>query len=331
MDELPTPITSGEGWPWARDSKKSLTAESEARDETLPTITLVTPSYNQQRFIEAAIRSILLQDYSRLEYFIRDGGSNDGSISVIEHYSPFIDQWVSEPDNGQAAAINEGWKQSSGELLGWLNSDDVLSPGALTRVATAARDHPDKVLFFGDCTIIDEKGREIRTKRLKGHNAEAHLEGKSFAQPSVFIRRSVIEEVGLLDESLRFALDWAYFLKVLWSYSEHRTKYIPGVLSFSREYEGTKTRTGLDRKGRERRQKLLEYKKKGLFSRGDDSLLDRGVAGTYWVQGADEFLERRYLDALVSGLNAVRWYPQSVLNKLSRLPWLFEEWLRRSR
>jgi glycosyltransferase involved in cell wall biosynthesis len=289
-----------------------------------PQISLVMPSYNQAQFLEAAIQSVLDQEYPELEFLIRDGGSTDESVEIIKDYEEKVKSWASEPDGGQAAAINQGWEEASGEILGWLNSDDVLAPGALHRVARAAQERPDSVLFFGDCAVIDEEGRQKEIVRKNGFDRDALLLGKSFAQPSVFIRRCVIEELGLLDSSLHYAMDWSYFLKVLWSYPESKIHYIPAVLSGSREYEGTKSRTGLAEEGQERREKLQKYFEEGTLPK-DQRLVNRGLSGTYWKQGTTQFLAGKYGAACLSGMKAVYYAPSTLLEKVSRLPWIIRE------
>ena len=308
------------GWPW---TEASIPDEQELDDPAnAPAIALPMPSYNQDRFLDAAIRSVLLQNYPNLEFVVRDGGSTDESVDIIKSYEDKLTDWVSQPDGGQSAAINAVWDDASGELLGWLNSDDILAPGALHTLARAARDHPDVVLFFGDYGIIDEDGRLDRVRKVGDLGAEDLLRGKSFGQPSVFIRREVVENLGLLDESMTYSMDWAYFLKVLWSYPSSRIRYIPSVLSCSREYEGTKSRTGLEDKGEDRRGAIRRYADAGIIP-NRDALVQKGLAGTYWVQGAEEFLAGQYVDAFRSGLNAIRLHPASLLEKIPRLIWLF--------
>lgn len=306
-------------WPWTTAE----THDSKGVDPAVaPAITLAMPSYNQAQFLESAIQSVVRQDYPNLEFVVRDGGSLDDSVDIIRDYDDKITHWASEADGGQAAAINEVWRNSSGELLGWLNSDDILAPGSLHTLAQAAVDNPNSILFYGDCGIIDEEGRKDRVKRMEEIDSKALLKGKSFGQPSVFIRREVIEEVGLLDASLTYALDWAYFLKVLWTYQDSRVTYIPKVLSCSREYEGTKSRTGLEDKGDERREKLREYVNEGVIS---SDVYSSGLAGTYWIQGANEFLAGHYANAFRCGLKAVGHEPGSLLEKVPRFLWLFGE------
>jgi glycosyltransferase involved in cell wall biosynthesis len=282
-------------------------------------ITLAMPSYNQNQFLEDAIKSVIEQEYPNLEFVVRDGGSTDGSIKIIKKYKKSITRWVSEPDDGQAAAINRVWESASGTILGWLNSDDVLVPGALHKVARAAQEYPESVLLYGDCKVIDKDGNHEGVVRTGGLDLNELLLGKAFPQPSVFIRQRVVEEVGLLDPSLHYALDWAYFLKIVAHFDNSKIQHIPSVLSGSREYEGTKTRTGFVEQGEERREKIREYIDTGVLSA---DLQGRALAGTYWRQGASQFLAGKYSDAVRSGLKATRYDPSSLLEKAPRLLWL---------
>ena len=126
-----------------------------------PLVTIVTPSLNQARFLDEAIRSVLDQDYPRIEYAVADGGSTDGSVEVIRRYEDRLAWWTSGPDGGQAAALNRAFERSSGELLGWLSSDDTLLPGAVSRVVTEFERDPDLWLAYGDAEFVDEAGRPI--------------------------------------------------------------------------------------------------------------------------------------------------------------------------
>ncbi|WP_251952454.1 glycosyltransferase family 2 protein [Salinibacter ruber] len=312
-------------WP---DALSNVSAEERIGVEEVPKISLVMPSYNQARFLETAIWSVVQQDYPRLEFVVRDGGSTDGSVEIIKEYEDQITEWSSKPDGGQAAVINEEWDRASGELLGWLNSDDVLAPGGLHAIGRAAKEHPEAVLFFGDCMIIDEDGNRDHVVRKEGFDRETLLKGKSFAQPSVFMRKSVLDEVGLLDDSLTYALDWSYFLKVLWTYPESRIKHVPSIISCSREYEGTKSRTGLVDEGEERREKIQEYLDEGILPY-EERVKRRGLAGTYWKQGTNQFLAGRYADAFRSAIQATKVDAGSLLEKLPRLFWIFRKRFKR--
>ncbi len=292
-------------------------------------ISIVTPSYNQKEFIEESICSVLQQDYDPVEYFVFDGGSDDGTLEVIEEYADQIDYWKSRPDGGQVEAINKGWRRSRGELLGWVNSDDLLLPGALRTVAEAAEENPNSVLFFGKCLVVDRDGRAQRTFDPSGFTKKDLLAGKSLAQPSVFIRRQVLDEIGYLDDSLNYALDWSFFLKVFWKYGDEKTTYIPRTISGSREYEGTKTRTGLSDKADERRRKIQQFVDGGVLPESQD-VLSCALSGTYWIQGADEFLAGQYSKAIYSGIKAIRYNPASLMEKMKRMTWLIQERMKRA-
>lgn len=296
-----------------------------------PAISLVTPSYDQARFLEAALRSVLDQGYPALEYIVLDGGSTDGSVAILERHGDALDHWRSEPDDGQADAINRGWERAGGEVLGWLNSDDRLEPGALAAVGEAFAADPRIRIVYGDCRVVDAAGEEIRTERPEGCGLRTLLLGRSLPQPSVFLRRSLVEELGGLDPSLHHALDWAFFLRAFLRCPPEERRYLPRPLAASRVYEGTKTRTGLEAKGAERRRVLRELRASGELDGISGSLYRRAVGGTWWIQAVDEWLAGRTLAAGRSVLRALARDPLRALRKATSLPWLVTERLRRRR
>jgi GT2 family glycosyltransferase len=185
----------------------------------LPTLTLVTPSFNQARFLEATIRSVLDQRYPNLEYGIIDGGSSDGSAAIIERYRKHLSFTVIGPDAGQSDAINHGLRRARGSVLGWLNSDDVLLPGALRRVGEHFAQYPACPWLIGACTEVDQEGRALRTLRPVGEftlaGALLRPRGFNVPQPSSFWRRELTDCVGLLDPALHYCMDfelWCRFL-----------------------------------------------------------------------------------------------------------------------
>ena len=187
---------------------------------TLPRISIVTPSYNQAHFLGATIESVLSQDYPQLEYIVMDGGSTDGSVDVLRQFGDRL-RWVSESDHGQADAINKGMRRVTGELVCYLNSDDLLAPGSLRRVAQAFRRAPDAYWLTGQCEIIDEGGREIRPyiRSYKSlwlrHYSRAALSVTNFiCQPATFWRRVAFDRVGLFDPSLRYVMDYEFWLRL---------------------------------------------------------------------------------------------------------------------
>jgi glycosyltransferase involved in cell wall biosynthesis len=181
---------------------------------------IVTPSFNQARFIRRTIESVLGQEGEfDLEYLLVDGGSTDGTAGILEEYGPRL-QWISEPDHGQVDAINKGLERTTGDLVGWLNSDDVLLPGALQRAAAVFAMRPEVEWVHGRCRIIDEHDQVIRGWveaykhfRAKRHTFETLLIENYVNQMTVFWRRSLLEAVGVLDPRFPLAFDYELWLR----------------------------------------------------------------------------------------------------------------------
>lgn len=208
---------------------------------TLPTISIVTCSYQQGRYLEATMRSVLDQGYPTLDYIVIDGGSTDNSVSIIEKYASNLGYWVSEKDRGQTDALNKGFSKSTGEIQGWLCSDDILLPNALEVVGQFFKDNPNVGAVYGDSIWIDADGKPLRAKREMGFNKFVFSHDHNYIpQPSMFWRKSLFEEVGGLDESYNLAMD-----NDLWARFSEKTKiaHIPQYLSCMRFYEEQKTRS----------------------------------------------------------------------------------------
>ncbi len=189
-----------------------------------PRISIVTPSYNQGTFIEETIRSVLLQGYANLEYVIIDGGSSDDSVDIVRRYAPWLTYWVSEPDKGQAHAINKGLIRCSGDLLGWINSDDLLLPQATSHLAAAFRQAPQAVLL-GAVVNFEEKGGYSWLERGRNVTFETIVEpwrhGVFWQQPGAYFARVLYERVGAFDETLRYVFDWDWMCRALQATSVH--------------------------------------------------------------------------------------------------------------
>ncbi|MBN4050649.1 glycosyltransferase [Gammaproteobacteria bacterium AH-315-M22] len=180
----------------------------------LPKITVVTPSYNQAQFLEDTIKSVLGQKYPNLEYIVIDGGSTDNSVDIIKKYNDQISYWVSEKDNGQAHAVNKGFVRASGDIVGWLNSDDIYLPGTLASVVDYFKQYSDSEVIYGNHVVTDQYNNPLWIKKELPFSIR-RLEHHSYmSQPATFIKRSAIDKVGLLDESLYFLLDWEYFIRL---------------------------------------------------------------------------------------------------------------------
>jgi glycosyltransferase involved in cell wall biosynthesis len=184
----------------------------------LPLITIVTPSYNQGGFLEQTIRSVLDQDYQNIEYIVMDGGSTDNSPEILRRYADHLEYWESKADRGQAHGINKGLQRSKGEILGWLNSDDVLLPGTVNRIAAAFEKHPGVDVIYGRIERINEQGELIPTPLLPKDkvvfNKQLIVGECVVNQPGSFWRRRIMGKVGLLDESLMYALDYEYWIRL---------------------------------------------------------------------------------------------------------------------
>ena len=179
----------------------------------LPLVTVITPSYNQAEYLEQTIYSVLNQDYPKIEYMVVDGGSDDGSVEIIKKYADRIAWWVSEKDNGQADAINKGFSRANGEIVAWLNSDDVYLPGTIRRAVETLQQHPDAGLAYGKLLSINARGEHVNTIVYKQYALEDLLSFFIIGQPTVFMRRAMLEKVGHLDESYNYLLDHHLWLR----------------------------------------------------------------------------------------------------------------------
>src|SRR5215510_10057630 len=184
LTELPPAPPGKTGWPWTEQSRAL--SDRGGTDDSWPRITIVTPSFNQGQFLEETIRSILLQGYPNLGYFVLDGGSTDGSVEIIEKYSQWIDFWVSEPDRGQSAAINRGLRMGTGAYATWINSDDMLCKEALIQ-QVSTHEIVDDVVYIGECINIDASSRVLFTHRGRVESLEDLLRVRSVWQSGGYI------------------------------------------------------------------------------------------------------------------------------------------------
>ncbi len=179
-----------------------------------PAITIVTPSFRQARFLGRTIESVTGQRYPALEYVVQDGGSDDGSVEVLRAHEPALFRWESTPDGGQANAINRGFAGTGGEIMAYLNSDDVLLPGALACVARYLAGHPDVDVVYGNRLLIDDEGRKVGSWVLPAHDEGALRLIDFVPQETLFWRRDLWERAGgHVDEDLRYAIDWDLLLR----------------------------------------------------------------------------------------------------------------------
>lgn len=216
----------------------------------LPKISVVVPSYNQGRFLEATLLSLLEQHYPALELIVVDGGSTDDSVDILRRHAHRLTWWVSEPDAGQSAAINKGFAHSSGEIMAWLNSDDLCAPGALARVAGHFLKHPQTQAVYGDRVVIDAAGLEIGRWILPRHSRRVLRWADFVPQESLFWRREAWEKAGgKLDESLRFAMDWDFLLRL--AACGLKIQHYSGILGIFRVHAEQKTSSQMSTVGQQ--------------------------------------------------------------------------------
>jgi len=210
-----------------------------------PLVSIVTPSFNQARFLEEAILSVLEQSYPRIEYIIVDGGSTDGSVEIIRKYAHRLAWWVSEPDHGQTDAINKGFARARGEIFAWLNSDDTYLPHAVTEAVDYLQSHPEAGMVYGDANLIDTEGQVIgrfparQTDYRRLRRGYVHI-----PQQAAFFRADLWRQVGPLDPTFYFAMDYDLWVRLAKIAPLH---YYPRLWANFRLHEGGKSLTADDR------------------------------------------------------------------------------------
>jgi glycosyltransferase involved in cell wall biosynthesis len=203
----------------------------------LPKVSIVTPSYNQAAFLEQAMRSVLEQNYPNLEYIVVDGASKDGSVDIIRRYGHHLAWWVSEPDRGQADAINKGFDRSTGEIVAWLNSDDIYLPGCIQAAVQVLQVDPGLVLVYGDMLSIDSAGETINVQKFDNWGLDGLMRFQIIGQPAVFMRRSTLEQVGFMDIHFHLMLDHHLWLKMAQC---GKIMHVPQLWAAARYHEGAK-------------------------------------------------------------------------------------------
>lgn len=231
LSELPPPPKGKSGWPWTEGSN-TLPAKTSGGCEW-PRVTVVTPSYNQADFVEETLRSVLLQGYPNLEYLVLDGGSTDGSVAILEKYAPWIDYWVSEPDGGQSAAINHGLGMGAGAFACWINSDDLLHQNALFEHATRVG-FASGVVYVGLCAHIAVDSSKLSMRESGIHSLEDLLRvrevwrrGRHITQAEVLFPRQLFLDVGALDVSNHYSMDYDLWGRFFLAGAEFRNTGIP--------------------------------------------------------------------------------------------------------
>jgi len=204
----------------------------------LPLVSIVTPSFNQKPWLEEAIRSVLTQDYPHIEYLIIDGGSTDGSLEIIQRYKDRLAMWVSEPDAGQADAINKGLRQAKGKVVAWLNSDDAYMPGAVRQAVEALLREPRLGMVYGDGLMVDADRRLLDHHTYRTLDVVDLLSFEVILQPTVFMRRSALEEIGYLNDGYHLVLDHELWVRMARRYP---TRHVSRFWALERTHAEAKT------------------------------------------------------------------------------------------
>jgi glycosyltransferase involved in cell wall biosynthesis len=211
----------------------------------LPRVSIITPSFNQGQFLEASILSVLEQDYPNLEYIIVDGGSKDNSVEIIKRYQDRLAWWASEKDKGHADALNKGFSHATGDILAWLNSDDVYFPNAVSEAVSILTSHPEVGMVYGDADLIDDSGATVGRFGSKQTSYRQMLRGSvHIPQATTFMRADVWRQVGPLDLSLFFSFDYDLWVKIA---KASQVLYVPKRWAKFRIHSSGKTIVNDDR------------------------------------------------------------------------------------
>jgi len=223
---------------------------------SLPTLSVVTPSFNGGEFIEDAILSVFQQQAVSVEHIVMDGASIDNTVEILKRH-PHV-HWTSEKDNGQSDAINKGFRRATGDLMGWLNADDYYLPGGLEAIARAAQEHPEADVIYGDCVFVDGSGKIVRSKVEHDFDPAILMYfGCYIPSTSTFFRRRVIESGLLLDCEYRVCMDFEYFTRL--AHAGCRFLYTPRFIAAFRWHGNNISLSNAARRAEERRQVQLRF------------------------------------------------------------------------
>ena len=241
-----------------------------------PLVSVVTPSYNTAQYIESTLLSVATQDYPNIEHIVFDGGSKDGTIEILEKF-PKVD-WVSEPDKGQSDALNKGFKKAKGKYIGWLNSDDLYTEGAIKKAVDYLESHPDVAMIYTDLNIIDEKDNIYGFTKGMEFSLQSLLENNPVKQPTLLMRREVIDELKGVDVNLHFVMDRELWLRM--EMKGYIIKYLPGWVNASfRLVEGTKTFEYTPKFRQEWYEVMLAaFKTEPYFEKVDKAIMNNALA-----------------------------------------------------
>lgn len=281
-----------------------------------PLISIITPSFNQARYLETTIESVLTQDYPRIEYILIDGASTDASVDIIKKYGSKLAYWVSEKDSGQAEAINKGLVRAKGDIIAWLNSDDYYLPNTVSRVVQVFEENPTVIMVYGNMLAVDERGQTINFLKYKQLSLEDLICFQIIGQPSVFFRRAVLEQLGLLDSSFHFLLDHHLWIRIA---QQGKVLHVPQTWSAARYHADAKNRAKAAEFGREAF-RILEWVKSQANLREAVARVERRARASAHRVDARYLLDGgRPWPALKAWVRALFIHPATALARLNIL------------
>ncbi|MBR6090311.1 MAG: glycosyltransferase [Anaerolineaceae bacterium] len=279
-------------------------------------VSVITPSFNQAAYLKQTMDSVLSQDIPGMEYVVMDGGSADGSVELIRSYEDRLTGWVSEKDRGQADAVNKGAARTKGDVIGWLNSDDLYLPGAIRKALDHLAAHPEIDAVYGDVLSIDGEGKLINVMRFGQYEAEDLMSFRVISQPGVFFRRSAWERAGGLDLSYHYLLDHHLWLRMI---AGGKFAYLPEPLAAARFHAEAKNRAHTEDFGKEA-YRLADW----LLS--DPLTAERAKPIENRIRGGAAWLDAHYLSdggdavkSLKAYAKAMRLFPERVTEDKNRL------------
>jgi len=235
-DNFPPPPPRKTGWLWTEQS--NYLTEQMSDSAVYPRISIITPSYNQGQFIEQTIRSVLLQGYPNLEYIIIDGGSTDNSVEIIKKYEPYLAYWVSEPDRGQAHALNKGFRKATGDWIGWQNSDDYYHPNIFKYAIQSILTDDSADILYGATHNVDANGAFLRAYPVSSFALDQLIPYLNMCNQSMLFSKRIFSELNFIDETFHHAMDQEFIVRL--ALKGYRFKFIPKMLGYYRVHEESK-------------------------------------------------------------------------------------------
>lgn len=288
--------------------------------ELRPKVSIIIPSFNQGEFLEETLLSVINQSYINTEILVIDGGSTDGSLDLIKKYENYISYWVSEPDNGQAEAINKGFKLSSGDLLCWVNSDDVLYPDFIERRVAEFAKYPYTDMIYGDVDQGWDRNHSILRKGSQQSWREMITTCTvKIPQMSAIWKKQVYETIGELDSSLNVLLDWEYFVRIA---RDFRILYIPESVAFFRQHLHSKSVKFVDQWAKE----LVVYYENNIFNNKAYKELNHKhikqnlflVCSSLYLESSNQLESKRFMKEAIK-LDIIRFVLLHIPKKSARL------------